>query len=195
MPATRVQRHRKALLLAVATAASVLLFGGCTVREQRGEKGEKKVEVQTPFANIKVNTDAKAEDTGLPVYPGARVKPGSGDDHHSANVNISAGMFALKVAVVKYESDDAPDKIVGFYRDKLKKFPGTFVECDQTSWVTTRGDRDSDELTCDKGRHGDAIELKAGTPDRQHIVAVKPNGSGSEFALVYVQKHGKEGEL
>jgi hypothetical protein len=179
----------------MVAAAALLVFAGCTVHESRGEKGEKKVEVQTPFANIKVDTDANAQDTGLPVYPGSRLKPSTGEDKHSANVNISAGMFALKVAVAKYESDDAPDKVLGFYRDKLKKFPGTFIECDQTSWITMKGDKHSDELTCDKARHGDTVELKAGTPDRQHIVAVKPNGSGSDFALVYVQKHGKEGEL
>ena len=55
-------------------------------------------------------------------------------------------------------------------------------------------DDDGKELTCGK-RHGEATELKSGTPANQHVVAVKPAGKGSEFALVFVQKHGKEGNI
>jgi hypothetical protein len=37
------------------------------------------------------------------------------------------------------------------------------------------------------------VELKVGTEDNQHIVAVKPDGKGSRFALVYVRTHaGKD---
>jgi len=39
------------------------------------------------------------------------------------------------------------------------------------------------------------VELKVGTEDNQHIVAVEPQGKGSSFALVYVQTHGKEGMI
>ena len=56
-------------------------------------------------------------------------------------------------------------------------------------------DKGSDQLTCGKAHGGNAVELKVGTKERQHIVAVKPQGSGSEFALVYVQTRGREGTL
>ena len=36
--------------------------------------------------------------------------------------------FGMKLVVAKYESDDAPAKIVDFYRDKLKKY-GKVLEC------------------------------------------------------------------
>jgi hypothetical protein len=95
---------------------------------------------------------------------------------------------------IKFRSDDPPDKVLAFYRPKMKEFGGKFLECQQQGFVTYNHSDDSKELTCGDGsRNGANMELKAGTPDRQHIVAVKPSGSGSEFALVYVMKHGKEG--
>jgi hypothetical protein len=33
--------------------------------------------------------------------------------------------------------------------------------------------------------------LKVGTKSNQHIVSVKPNGKGTDFALVYVRTRGK----
>ncbi len=171
-----------------------MLLAGCTVKEGRTESGEKKVEIQTPFANLNVNTDVDVKDTGLPVYPGAERVPNTENDKDAANVNISAAGFGLKVVAVKFRSSDPPQKVLDFYRPKMKQFGGKFLECQQQGFVTYNHVDNKDEITCDKGSHtGTDIELKAGTPDRQHIVAVKPNGSGSEFALVYVAKHGKEG--
>ncbi len=173
-----------------------MLLAGCSIHESR-DGGEKKVDIQTPFGGIKVNTDVDAKDTGLPVYPGARRAPGTDTDKDAANVNISSGMFGLKVVVVKFRSDDAPAKVLDFYRPKLQALGGKFLECKQEGFVTySHSSGDEHELTCGKGGHeGANIELKAGTPDQQHIVAVKPYGSGTEFALVYVSKHGKEGTL
>ena len=34
---------------------------------------------------------------------------------------------------------------------------------------------------------GDTTELKVGTKSRQRIVAIKPNGKGAQFDLVFVQ--------
>lgn len=179
----------------LAVVAGVALLAGCSIHESR-DGGEKKVDIQTPFGGIKVNTDVDAKDTGLPVYPGARRAPGTDTDKDAANVNISSGMFGLKVVAVKFRSDDPPDKVLGFYRPKMKELGGQFLECRQEGFITYSKSDDQHELSCDKGsRGGKNIELKAGTPDQQHIVAVKPYGAGSEFALVYVQKHGKEGTL
>jgi hypothetical protein len=83
--------------------------------------------------------------------------------------------------------------VVAFYRPKLKELGGKFLECKQEGFVTYNHGNDNKELSCDDSHHGTNMELKAGTPDRQHIVAVKPVGSGTEFALVYVLKRGKEG--
>ncbi len=105
--------------------------------------------------------------------------------------------------VAKYQSDDAPAKITDFYRDKLKKY-GKVLECHTQKHggdVEIDNDDDKDakkskELKCDDNS-GPVTELKVGTEDNQHIVAVEPHegGKGSTFALVYVHTRGKRGEI
>ena len=45
-----------------------------------------------------------------------------------ANLSILTEAFGIKLVVAKYDSDDAPAKIIDFYRDKLKKY-GKVLEC------------------------------------------------------------------
>ena len=196
----RVQRqrpHHKQLLIGILAAFALFWLAGCSIHEQKSaDNKDKKVEIKTPFGDLKVNTEVDVKETGLPVYPGARQAARDQNDSKSANVNISVGSFALKVVAVKFESDDAPDKVLSFYRDKVKAYGGKYLECHGLDINVQAGDSDEKELTCGKhGDRGDSTELKGGTPGRQHIVSVKAKGSGSEFALVYVNKRGKEGEL
>ncbi len=58
----------------------------------------------------------------------------------------------------------------------------------------SRWDKNSQELTCDS-THGNNIELKVGTKENQHIVAVEPEGKGASFSLVYVRTHGKDADI
>ncbi len=191
------------LLPIVAAGLTLLLLAGCTVKtnESRDDKGKKNVDIQTPWGGLSVRTDPDIKDTGLPMYPNARRKPGTENDRHAANVDINTPMFGLRVVAIEFVSDDTPEHIVSFYRDKMKSFGGKFLECTGTSYVTIDNsgkgfgdDEDQKELTCGK-HHGEAIELKAGVPADQHIVAIKPSGKGSEFALVVVQKHGSKGSV
>lgn len=205
MQVPRHQPHHKQVLIAMAAAFALMLLAGCSIHEQKSaDNKDKKVEIKTPFGELKVNNQVDVKDTGLPVYPGARQVPGDEHDSKSANVNIAIGDFALKVVAVKFESDDAPDKVLAFYRDKVKSYgaSGKYIECQGLDIEVSGGgfsshdDENAKELTCGKHEgHGDSTELKAGTPDRQHIVSVKPKGTGSEFALVYVNKRGKQGEI
>ena len=87
-----------------------------------------KVDIQTPLANLKVNTDEKsATDNGIPVYPGAHLRPAENGDNHAANVNIGAMGFGLKVVAAEYETDDSPEKVKAFYQDKMKTFGDVLV--------------------------------------------------------------------
>ena len=198
------QPHRK--VIALVAVLGLILLAGCSIHEQKSaDNKDKKVEISTPFGNLKVNNQVDPKETGLPLYPGARQVARENDhDSSAANVNIAVGDFSLKVVAVKFESDDSADKVLNFYRDKVKAYGanGKYLECHgldiQISGGGVKSDDDDNakELTCGKHEgHGDSTELKAGTPDRQHIVSVKPKGSGSEFALVYVNKHGKQGEI
>ena len=175
-----------ALLAALAIA---FLLPACSI--QHTEKGDNKdVKIETPFGGMQVKADdKKPADTGLAQYPNARVKEKKGDNDNNANVDMSFGPFGMKVAAVTYLTDDPKDKVLEFYRKDLARY-GKVLEC--------KGDIDDegDDLVCKPGKHETEIELGTGTKMRRHIVAVKTNGSGTEFSLVYLQlRGGKEGEL
>jgi hypothetical protein len=77
----------------------------------------------------------------------------------------------------------------------LKKY-GSVLQCHSShagDFGTNAGHgRDSDQLKCEGDNTGNVIELKTGTESNQHIVAVEPEGKGSDFTLVYVHTHGKD---
>jgi hypothetical protein len=184
--------------LGFATLA-VLLVSACSINVKKEKNGEdKQVDINTLVGGIHVSKGADAADAGIAVYPGARLKQeGSDGNDKSANVNISSFGFGLKVVALEYRSDDAPDKVVAYYRDQLKKY-GKVLEC-HTSHLNVNpeikgSDHGSHELTCE-GSSGSNIELKVGTKEDQHIVAVEPDGKGSSFSLVYVRTHGKDADI
>jgi hypothetical protein len=184
-------------ILPVVLVLSMLLFG-CSIHEQKSaDNNNKKVDINTPFGGIHVNTDAKAVDTGLAVYPGAQPEESPDDhdgNHQNANVNVQVGDFGVRVIATSYLSNDSPEKVISFYRDDLKKY-GNVLECPKGLKEThgSNGPREmacNDSGTAEKGK----MELAVGVPDRQRIVSVKPHGSGSEFALVYIQMRGGKGD-
>jgi hypothetical protein len=194
--------HRGKFVLAVAIAA-LLGLPACSVNVKKGENGEeKKVDIETPVGGIHVSKGADVRDTGLPVYPGAQAKDtDKSGEQKSANVNISAGMFGLKVVAIEFLSDDPPDKVATYYKDQLKKY-GAILECHTSHRHGDAGDadvhmgkdddkKDSNQLTCEHDS-GTTLELKVGTKQNQHIVSISPQdkGKGTDFALVFVQTHG-----
>ena len=185
-------------VFAIIAIALLTVYPACTVNVKKAENGEEKqVDIKTPVGGIHVSKGADVRDTGLAVYPGARQQEKDSDDNDkSANVNISSFGFGLKVVAVKYESDDAPAKLLGFYRNELKKY-GKVLECHSSSHINMdfKTDKsDSDDLTCEE-HNGNNVELKVGTKENQHIVSIEPNGKGSSFALVYIRTHGKEADI
>lgn len=173
----------------------VVALAGCSITTHDKGNGKKDdVDIRTPFGSLSVKEDAtNVKDTGLSPYPGARLAKEDDDRHHSANVNISSSLFGLKVVALKYESDDASDKVLAFYRKEMGKY-GKVVDCTGGGFNMNFHHRDKDaEVTCDD-RNGSVHEykeqLKVGTENNQRILAIKPRGNGSEFALVYVRAWG-----
>jgi hypothetical protein len=194
MKARTTASKRSALIVAAAVIVALVL-PACNVKASKSDDGkDKKVEISTPFGGLKVNNDADARDTGLPVFPNSRLKPKSGDNDNSANVNMSFGKFGLKVVVATYETDAPPDKVLDFYRGEVGKY-GKVLECKGGSMGNVHmnhNDKGDKELHCDKDGDSDVVELKVGTETLQHVVAVKPSGKGSEFSLVYVRAQGTD---
>jgi len=186
----------------IACVGALLLLPACSVNVKKEANGEdKQVDIKTLVGGIHVSNEADNSDVGLAVYPGARPKPKEHNgDSKSANVNISSFGFSLKVVALEYESDDAPAKIVSFYKDQLQKY-GNVLECRTSSGLdmdanihTDDSKNSSNELVCEH-TSGPNTELKVGHKDDQHIVAVRPQGKGSSFSLVYVRTHGKDADI
>jgi hypothetical protein len=166
----------------------------------QAQEADKHLDIQSSAANLHVGNDGDARETGLPLYPGARLKHDE-ENKDRANLGLFTSAFGIKLVVVHYDSDDSPAKVLAFYRDKLKKY-GKVLECRSSGEGGDvhvndgEGDSpDSKELKCDGDNSGKDIELKAGTEDNQRIVAIKPESNGSSFALVYFHVRGKEGSI
>ncbi len=183
------------LLMGIALIAAL---SACSINVQKEKSGQdKQVDISTPLGGIHVSKDADAQDVGLAIYPGARLKPKDNGNDKSANVNISGFGYGIKVVALEYESDDSPAKLVSYYRDQLQKY-GKVLECHTSGLdVNTdikKGNDSSKELTCE-GSSGNNVELKVGNKENQHIVEVEPDGKGSSFSLVYVRTHGKDADI
>jgi hypothetical protein len=187
------------LTLALALTAALTL----PIAAQDSDQQNKNLDIRSSIGDLHVGSDADARKAGLPLYPGARLK--SEDENKNkdqANLSVLTEAFGIKLVVAQYVSDDAPAKVVDFYRDKLKKY-GKVLEChspkhggDVELQDHGKDSRDSKELKCDENS-GPVTELKVGTEDNQHLVTVEPReaGKGSTFALVYVHTHGKRGDI
>jgi hypothetical protein len=184
------------LTLTFALSAALAL----PVLAQDSDSQDKPFDVRSSIGDMHVGKDASAQKQGLPLYPGAH--PKEEKDNDPLNFGILTDSFGMKLMVAKYESGDAPAKIVDFYRGKLKKF-GTVLECHSQKHsgnVEVHDDdkdsKDSKELKCEENS-GPVTELKVGTEDNQHVVAVEPadSGKGSTFALVYLYTRGKHGDI
>jgi hypothetical protein len=207
MPATELQivkrcSQRPAQYRArrlVVSIATLLLLPACSVNVRKEANGQdKQVDIKTLLGGIHVSKDADVAETGLAVYPGAHLKRKDSGDDKSANVNISGFGYGVRVIALEYETDDPPAKLVAFYKDQLRKY-GSVLECRTSSHVDVNmkmsaSDKESHELTCDS-THGNNIELKVGSKDNQHIVAVEPEAKGTSFSLVYVRTHGKDADI
>jgi hypothetical protein len=171
---------------------------------QGAEKAEqdKNLDIRSSLGDLHMGKDADARGAGLPFYPGARPRL---DEQNSDVVNfgILTEAFGMKLVVAKYDTDDAPSKVVDFYREKLEKY-GHVLECHTTEHggnvnadVNDQKKPRSRELKCEGDGTGPVTELKVGTEDNQHVVAVEPSGTGkgASFALVFVYTRAKQGEI
>ena len=200
--------HRLTLSLSLAAIVALPALA------QQSDTQDNSLDVRSSVGDLHVGKDADAHNAGLPLYPGAHPKRDENND--PVNFGVATEGFGLKLVVAKYESDDAPAKVVDFYREKLKKY-GKVLEChsqkhggdvsmhsdDQDSQEAgsenskdKNKDRESKQLKCDSDG-GPVTELKVGTEDNQHVVAVEPrdSGKGATFALVYVRTRGKQGDI
>jgi hypothetical protein len=171
-----------------------VLLAGCRVSQHKdGDKNN--VDIATPFGSMKVDTNTNPTDTsaiGLTLYPGAVVvKDDDGKNGGSADVNMSFGAFHLGVKAASFQTPDAEDKVLKFYRKDLAKY-GDVIECRGNSPVGQPA-RTSQGLTCDTKQQNHInthetsdsdLELRAGSEQHQHIVGVEAKNGGTKIGLV-----------
>ena len=188
-------RARKVVTV-VSVIAAAGLMSGCRIESDK-KNGNDNVKIATPFGGMTVKTnDDAAEGLGLPVYPGAELVK-KDKNNGAADVNMSFGSFQLRVKAASYRTTDSPDQVTTFYRKALGRF-GDVIQCQNNKPVgsptqTTEG------LTCEGGDKNHVsvsddmsgkLEMKAGSKQHQHIVAIDPEGSGTKFGLVALDLPG-----
>ena len=177
-----------------------LLLAGCHVSTQSHENGNK-VDIGTPFGSLRVRTDEGAHMSGLGItqYPGSVPYKSSHDDSDSdsADVNMSFGNFHLGVRAASYKTSDGQDPVIAFYKKDLARY-GEVLECRDNKAVG-EPTRTAQGLTCDEDRghhHGyvhdsqSGIELRAGSPQHEHIVALEDKDGGTKIGLVSLDLPG-----
>jgi len=109
---------------------------------------------------------------GVSVYPGAHRTSGNVDGD-SAAADVKMPMVTLHIEAVRYDSSDAPARVVAFYQKELAKI-GTVSIKHGGPHTAIRGFRwePADDQTT----------LKAG----RTVVAVKPIKDGTEFGLIQI---------
>ncbi len=189
------------MLRHLALALALLKVPVLPALAQNSDTQNKNLDITSSVGDLHVGSDADARKAGLPLYPGAHLKADN-ESRNQANLSVLTEAFGMKLVVANYDSDDAPAKIINFYRDKLKKY-GKVLEChsqkhggDVEVHEGDKDSKDSKELKCDENS-GPVTELKVGTEDNEHIVAVEPRDAskGSSFALVYMHTRGKRGDI
>jgi hypothetical protein len=165
---------------------------------QDSDQSDKPLDVTSSVGDLHVGKDADAKKAGLPLYPGAR--PERDKDNDPLNLGILTESFGFKLVVAKYESDDPAEKILAYYKDKMKKY-GKVLECHNThdnGGVHSDSNEDRNRpLKCEGDNNGPVRELKVGTEGNARIVSIESSdkGKGTTFAIVYVRSRGKSGDI
>lgn len=185
------------MLRGIALAVVLSVLQAWPVAAQDSDKSGN-FDVKSSVGDLHVGKDADAKKAGLPLYPGAR--PQRDEDNDPLNLGVFTESFGLKLIVAKYESEDPAEKILAFYRDKMKKY-GKVLEChnrgDNGGFHSDNDQEGNQPLKCEGDNSGPVQELKVGTEGNAHIVSIesRDSGKGTTFAIVYLHRRGKSGDI
>lgn len=180
-------------LIAIATLAALTLSLPLTAQDSK----DKNLDVRSPIGDLHVGKDADAQKAGLPLYPGARPQKKDDGDGDAVNLALATENVGMNLIVAKYETNDSAEKVLDFYRGKMKKY-GKVLECrsaeDKSGFHSDSDDKKSGSpLKCEGDNSGPVRELKVGTEDNQRIVAIEDpkSGKATTFVVLYLRKHEK----
>src|SRR5579859_22407 len=187
--------RKPVVAIALATIFGLAPIGLQAQDAQKPKDKDFSVTVQGPDTNagLSVSARATAKEVGMPIYPGAIPRKDSDkDDSSAANLGLWGNSFGFKLVVLKMESKDAPRKVADYYHKVLAKY-GPVLDCTNPTPDREATDEKSAKLTCgdDKPEKGGML-FKSGTKEKQHIVGIEPNGSGTIFQLLYLEARGEK---
>lgn len=173
---------------------SAFSLSGCHVSADKSN-GKDNVSIETPLGGLNVKTDPTRVlgKVGLPQYPGSTaVQDDNKSDKDSADVDMSFGSFHLRVLAASFQTSDPASKVEDFYRKPLSQFSDVIACKDQKAVgapaKTGLGLTCSDDNHVHTGSHtsvsSSELELKAGSPSRQHIVTLESRDGGTRIGLV-----------
>jgi hypothetical protein len=179
---------RRMAAIIVVAAGIALLTGALSAQAQDGKKDK----AASKSIGFNMSATATEKDLGLPFYPGAKPYKEDADSDPALHMAMSGGSFGFKLVVMKLESADSPEKIAAFYRKAMAKY-GTVLDCSKAAPDSGKKDSEknnekSNTLTCEDD-HADkgGYAYKVGTKQKQHVVAVEPNGKSTIISMVYVE--------
>jgi hypothetical protein len=165
----------------LAAVAGMALLSGLRAQAHEHEQDS---------AGIVVSGKATEHDVGLPFYRGAKLYKNDKDESDAGRLGLWGGSYGFKLAIVKMESSDAPEKVAAFYKKALAKY-GPVLDCTNAEGQASGDEGSSKSLTCDHDKPDTGGMLfKAGTKEKQHIVGVEPHGEGTVFQLIYMEAKG-----
>ena len=180
-------------LTALALCTALLATAGCHVSSHKNGDNDN-VDIGTPFGSmhVKTNNNVDTADIGITPYPGAQILK-KDKDKGAADVNMNFGAFHLGVKAASFTTPDDPDKVLAFYKQDLSKY-GDVLQC-QGRHTIGNPTRTAEGLTCDfdtnrsghiewntDGDHD--TELRTGSKEHQHIVAVEKKDGQTRIGLV-----------
>lgn len=183
-------------LQTIAALLMLTLLAGCHVNSTKNGKNDD-VDLKSPFGSmhIKTNDNVDTASIGLSNYPDSTVwkdddTDAKNHDGHSADINMSFGDFHLGVKATALRSSDSQDKILAFYRKDMARY-GEVIECKGSTTIGTPT-RTSQGLTCNSDEkhegvnitEGNEIELRAGSEQHMHLVAVRTKDGAQKIGLV-----------
>ena len=188
-----------AIILGLVTALSVT---GCRFERHKGTSDNDNVKFSTPLGGLSVKTDQATvqNGVGLAVYPGATIIQKEGDhDSDAADVNFSFGSFHVGVKALSYQTPDAGDKVMAFYRKDMTKY-GNVIQCHGNQPVG-QPTQTQDGLTCNIDQKSKTYtineknedQLRAGSRLHQHIVSVVAKDGGTKISLIALDLPGNLG--
>src|SRR6202044_4174348 len=101
------------------TTAGISSFAAQPQKQDSAQ--DKHLDIQSSAGDLHVGNDADARKAGLPLYPGARLRRDQ-ENSGAANLSLFTQAFGVKLVVAKYDSGDAPEKVIEYYRERLKKY-------------------------------------------------------------------------